>query len=1550
MVSSVPVTVHLLAVLFQTRHSGAAAQMTDESSVRVALRVRPLISREVIDMCRVCTSVTPGEPQVWLGSDKAFTYDYVFDMDSEQQDVYSQCTEQLIEGCFEGYNATILAYGQTGSGKTYTMGTGFEVEAGPEVAGIVPRAVDHLFTGVRQRQEAARQSGQPPPDFTVSAQFMELYNEEVIDLLDQSGTNRGRKSNIKIHEDAGGGICTLGVTSRAVTSAEACLKCLRVGALSRTTASTQMNVQSSRSHAIFTLTIRQQRVARADSGFLEPEPTEAGGQAADAPMEFETLSAKFHFVDLAGSERLKRTGATGDRAKEGISINCGLLALGNVISALGDESRRVSHIPYRDSKLTRLLQDSLGGNSRTVMIACISPSDSDFMETLNTLKYANRTRNIKNRVTINQDKTSRTIALLRQEIQQLQLELMEYRQGKRMVTEDGSEAVNDMYHENNMLQTDNAHLRTRIKALQETVESLTARNTQLLAQRAAGEWMGADADSDVTQVVAQYLREIEELRARLMEAENVCQQLRRQATSRAASRPGQSLHLPASALPALPPTDSEGVRGLLEEARRDVERELEERRGRLRRSSSGDGPTDDLRSESSRSGDEKESDNDESDNEDSTDELESEGKESSDYNEQLAELTSDISVKQRLIDELERSQRRMETMRQHYEEKLLQLSSRIRATEQERDKVIANISQRSTTSKDEVRKVKDDYERKLANMGNDLKKLQAAKREHAKLVRSQGQYERQVKTLKTEVLDMKKTKVKLMQKMKEDANKMKQMGLQHHRAVSQLRKEHRKHENQIKSLQAEKRVKDAVLKRKQEEIAALRRVGRAQRGGGLRQKGGAKRAASATAFKKKWQALEKSITQLALNKQTVASMEREMERHLKDRDCLRRRLAHAVRQRDRGALSGWSPARLQELDDTMDGIRANMDYINDNINECQASIMAMEESKEDLPVQEPSLLIRDLRPEEMEYLLEKLLMMTVHQSCVAAQHQSEARETLVKMDQIVQNSSVQQQLLQHLMTEEGGLDPAVLSLIAEAGAAPAADSDDSESDGEPPAPARRKTTTTHDLLFANGAASGADRVPSIVREELERADADRPTSLVPLSRSLSHVIAPSGQSRPGAGRSDPRPSPLPSRRSSYKEALSPRLARRNHNITNNNLRTMSRSLQFTSVESLQDVTPPGSPASYRRQTSREENVFSRLTSSTAGQQEEQPDAGVITPYQGRAGRAPLICTHVAEGHTKAVLSVCATNDRLFSGSKDRTVKVWDLGTGCQLQSLAGHPNNVVCVRYSEMTQLVFSVSSAFVKVWDLRESPARCVKTLSSSGLTSSSVPLSTPSRTLQVPPGETQINDVCLGGTDRALYTAAHNTVRIWDLRKFHSVGKLSGGHQAAIMCLAVDRRRGHDLVLTGSKDHYIKGFEVPDDTNGIVQQCLSLEPPHYDGIQCLVAAGDTLFSGSRDACIKKWDLQRQTLLQSVSNAHRDWICGLSLAPGGQALLSGCRNGTVKLWGVETCQSLGELRAHTSQINAITTNQTHVFTASNDNSVGLWRLRNNLDPESDAT
>ncbi|KAA0192843.1 Kinesin protein [Fasciolopsis buskii] len=240
-----------------------------------------------------------------------------------------------------------------------------------------------------------------------------------------------------------------------------------------------MNAQSSRSHAIFTLHIRQQRLVKYDEeqNGTKTEDQFQGNQDSDAPgadqvPEFETLTAKFHFVDLAGSERLKRTGATGDRAKEGISINRGLLALGNVISALGDKAKRGCHVPYRDSKLTRLLQDSLGGNSRTIMIACISPSDCDFLETLNTLKYANRARNIRNRVIMNQDKTSKQLATLRAQLMALQEELDEYKQGKRIANSEGPDGVSDLAHELEFWRAENDKLRLRIKALTVTIDTL----------------------------------------------------------------------------------------------------------------------------------------------------------------------------------------------------------------------------------------------------------------------------------------------------------------------------------------------------------------------------------------------------------------------------------------------------------------------------------------------------------------------------------------------------------------------------------------------------------------------------------------------------------------------------------------------------------------------------------------------------------------------------------------------------------------------------------------------------------------------------------------------------------------------------------------------------------------------------------------------------------------------------------------------------------------------------------------------------------------------
>jgi len=1584
----------------------------DASSVRVAIRIRPQLPREIIDACKICTFKTPGEPQAWIGSNKAFTYDYVYDTQSCQEEVYDDTVKGLIEGCFEGFNATVLAYGQTGSGKTYTMGTGFEVGSQADQLGIIPRAVRHLFEGVQARIEEAKENNIQPPEFKVSAQFMELYNEEIIDLFDNSSSGlKGKKSGVRIHEDANGNIYTVGITSRTVTSEEDTLMCLKTGAFNRTTASTNMNDQSSRSHAIFTLYLQQQRQSKAENPF-GPD-TEELDNVQHSTDDYEMLTAKFHFVDLAGSERLKRTGATGDRAKEGISINCGLLALGNVISALGDETRRASHVPYRDSKLTRLLQDSLGGNSRTLMIACVSPSDRDFMETLNTMKYANRARNIKNKVTANQDKTSRTIMMLRKEIQNLQFELMEYRQGKRVIGMDGEEGLNDMYHENQMLNKETQNLRTRVKAMQETIDVLTAKNAQLLAERETGNWIvseDSEGNKDITVMIAKYMSEIEELRTKLCESENLCEQLRKENTK--VKRLSATFN--QTKLPWLGDTlqgqDESGfsVQELIDMAKQ----ELEKKQEKVRRTSNQTKKNSDAAETEKEADEGKEADDeydgDDNDEDDSDTDTESEVKAiTNELNEELVELTSEISLKQKLIEELEMSQKRMASMKQQYENKLLELNNRIHHTQEERDKVLKNMGGK-TVVPDQINKIKKDYQEKLDKLQGEVKKLQAAKKEHAKLLKSQGQYEKQLSKLKSDVLDMKRTKVKLVQKMKEETNRHRELELRKNRELATLKKESRKNESKIKSLENEKRLKETVLKRKQEEVVVLRKNAR-KISAMANKKNGVK--ISQKSIKSKWQSIEKKITKVALNKQAVSQMENDMDRWLKDREKLSHRLDKLSQKKRRLLIEKGDSSLVEDLDDQIENVRANINYLHDNIVECQQNIVQMEQANEvEEDEQEEVLKILDVQEigiEEAKYLLEKLLSMTVNQTCLATQKEGKIKELDNRMQQALKQNSLHQQLLQH-MIEQQDLEIYDLMLQNEDGNTESDSDSDHDLSSQPsassiPAPvdpvmssiqaqddpgtgsdsslgrkekARRRNLNKEDLLFndVDMPAINTDMLMLPPKSMPPPVNSRIPKSIgglsqVPFSRSLSFTRAPQNplvrsysftknggenmnlmtmsMDQATLSRLAPvyQPSPVLGRRSLDRQrSMSPRTLRK-YNST-------------ARLDGNSD-SPPNSPSAYRRSNSRDEsgkNVFSRLLAGTTIGERQNLNKGVINPFQGRiVARSPLICTNVAEGHTKAVLSVFATDELLFSASKDRTVKVWDLCRKEEVQSLEGHPNNVVCVKYSEQQRLAYTVSSAFIKVWDLRMNPSACVKTLSSSGLTTNGPVVlnntTTNTRTLAMPPGETQINDISLTPSGYGLFSAAGDKVRLWDLRKFHSIGKLSGGHQAAIMCLATGPTDivDNNYLITGSKDHYIKVFEVPENKGGVIAPKMNLDPPHYDGIQCMAVSGNTLFSASRDTCIKKWDLKSQELIKSQNNAHKDWICGLTFLPGGNIVVSGCRAGTIKLWSAETCNLIGEMKAHNSTINTIATNYSHIFTASNDGSIGMWRLRSNYDRSPDS-
>ncbi|KAI9259488.1 P-loop containing nucleoside triphosphate hydrolase protein [Phascolomyces articulosus] len=386
------------------------------TAVRVALRVRPLNSKEQAANYQECITFATDEPQIFLGSDRAFTFDNVFKPDSTQQDVYNKTVVPLVDRFIEGNNVTILAYGQTGSGKTYSMGTGIDIDQ-EDGQGVVQRFAHQLFDALEKSNTKSGNGGANEDSFQVYVSFLELYHEDLNDLLEPHRDTA--ESHPSIREALDGSIYWAGVREERVYNAQELLGLLQQGATFRATGSTDVNAASSRSHAVFSVLLKQQLAEDNNSN----EINNNNAPSIDKLPIMKRIASKFHFVDLAGSERLKRT--MGDRQKEGISINTGLLALGNVISALGDEARKGSHVPYRDSKLTRLLQDSLGGNSHTLMLACVSPADADYMKTLNTLKYAGRARNIQNRVEINHDYEGSPdeLQFLRTKLSQLKMQM-----------------------------------------------------------------------------------------------------------------------------------------------------------------------------------------------------------------------------------------------------------------------------------------------------------------------------------------------------------------------------------------------------------------------------------------------------------------------------------------------------------------------------------------------------------------------------------------------------------------------------------------------------------------------------------------------------------------------------------------------------------------------------------------------------------------------------------------------------------------------------------------------------------------------------------------------------------------------------------------------------------------------------------------------------------------------------------------------------------------------------------------------------------------------
>ncbi|XP_033098919.1 chromosome-associated kinesin KIF4-like [Anneissia japonica] len=714
--------------------------------VRVALRSRPLVPKETDDGCQECLRFISTHQQVVLGNNKAFTYDFVFSKDTEQEVVYTKAVKPLVDGIFKGYNATVLAYGQTGSGKTYSMGSGYSASQAPNdpSRGVIPRVITSLFDGVRDHNDMK---------YMLRVSYLEIYNEDIHDLLNPNI----KKENIAIRESIEGGIRIAGLREVTVQSAEDMYRCLEQGSVGRTTASTAMNSTSSRSHAIFTIHIDQKAKDESDSGW----------------------HAKFHLVDLAGSERVKKTHAEGDRFREGVNINRGLLALGNVISALGDESGRKAHVPYRDAKLTRLLQDSLGGNSQTLMIACVSPADSNMEETLNTLRYADRARRIKNKPIVNRDPKEAEIARLRQQVQQLQIQLVQYSGGalpSDLKNMEGTADMSILLERNKVLEAENQKLTHELQSAidQTTVlcekvilaelakDKLKQKLEELRVQADISiDALNVTMDTETTDVKQQFAGQLDMLKTM------------------------QKKILEVQSLERMEQTD------LLSAQENDSNSSNEEST-----------LTDKIVTETA----------------DDQTFFKHHTLRQAELGRELQELNKALSLKQELVAKMGQSDEKMAVMKMQYEQNAKQLENEVNQLVKEKEQLntALNAAKTNTTSN----KVSEQRRKRLQELEGQITGLKKKILEQNKLLKFKEQSVKAVEKLNKEIHSMKQARVKLMRQMKDDSEKVRVWKAAKNKEVLQLKAQDRKRQCEYAKLERVHTKQQHVLRRKMEEAAA----------------------------------------------------------------------------------------------------------------------------------------------------------------------------------------------------------------------------------------------------------------------------------------------------------------------------------------------------------------------------------------------------------------------------------------------------------------------------------------------------------------------------------------------------------------------------------------------------------------------------------------------------------------------------------------------------------------------------------------------------------
>ncbi|PFX25964.1 Kinesin-like protein KIF27 [Stylophora pistillata] len=723
-----------------------------EVPVKVAVRVRPLVGKEKVHNVPQCVRFIPEKPQLILGKDRGFTFDYVFPPIASQTEVYEKCVEPLVKSCMEGYNATVFAYGQTSSGKTYTIGGTDSAGLLEEEYGIILRAVKQLFQIMEENKQKA--------EFVVTVSYVEIYMEELRDLLDMDTSSK----DIHVREDEKG-----------------------------------------------------------NTDFTDYK------------------YAKFHFVDLAGSERAHRTGNVGERFKESVYINSGLLALGNVISALADSKKKVLHVPYRDSKVTRLLKDSLGGNSRTLMITCLSPCASDFAENLNSLKYATRARKIRNKPVVNRDPQNTRLAEMQSEIQALREELQRRRGsslGSAGTVED-AERIKSLEDE---LERSRGACDTYKQFLSDALNQLKAlHKAGVLSNNQSGQF-------------DRLLKAVDQIRSRPIWTPNtsrqqqadLIEQLKKELNKFIVDRIIQDFRARSQLLVSQHEEEDEVVCTLsdssesADEAEDEPARELGrtwniKREGskipRLPESVPKQSKTSKILGNGKVSAQDLAESKDRGSRPDSAERNEVEALRSSTQvigkevkqselrlhsaQQKLRDLTINIRQKEELIKELAKSDREAKETKNQYSEKIKSMKQELEKAKKELEESKKTLEEYESKTNHEVaekQKVETEYKRKLQAVEAKLQALKRKQKDNEKISALHEEREKKVQELEVHIDRMRNQQDQLQKKLKEEADRK-----------IKMEKDMQKQQHKIKELEDNMNQQQKILKRKTEEVAAAKR-------------------------------------------------------------------------------------------------------------------------------------------------------------------------------------------------------------------------------------------------------------------------------------------------------------------------------------------------------------------------------------------------------------------------------------------------------------------------------------------------------------------------------------------------------------------------------------------------------------------------------------------------------------------------------------------------------------------------------------------------------